>query len=695
MNYSQEDIDAEIARRQGQSTTYAPADIDAEIAKRQEAVAQPDKAAKTQQLIGNPSDPNFDTSGLQDWQYKGGLVTGTQREPGFMKTLDMINTGVHRGVTHFTLGVMSMLPFGDKYQNALKKVDADVEAEQQKNIKTYDSVAPQLGELGGELLATSPTGAGLTGLGTKALELSLGKAVITKGGTVSKILDSMGVGFLAGAALPRRTRLAMSYGLIGTGGAGLLSGTEALKYQGDAFDYGKAKDKFIEGMSSPLSYVAPMAGQALGRYLDKSRAYNKVVDEGIDVLPRDLKEKGAGRTLSYLFYDSLPMMTNMGRRVQQLQDIGDTIGNVVRKVSGTDAAMTSDDLINYAGKNLQMGLKGLKAKETLLWDKPFAKTPISDVQSVVDIGKQAQEIISDVSLPTVNRTMKQINRLLSKGDQMTVEDVKVLRSQISKAASDAYALPGGTGSEVGQELSALRNQLYDSMANSMSKADLKDFKAATTFSKNQFELEDSLPAVKKAIKSEIEANKIIEGIIKDSVTFDKTTAMNLMSDRGQRAAKGAIIAKALEQSADDKGVNLTSFLKKVAPTEGTSTAEKLLGNEYSYVEGLAKHLSAINEAKRIGSFGKFAAIGTGAGAAAGLGVVASSGSGNSDWKNTAAIVSYPAMLFAANHPVLKRLLGATTRKMSDSTYKHITNKIQELFTRGGYLYNADGSIGEE
>lgn len=626
------------------------------------------KAAEAQQILGNPNDPNFDTSGLEPWQYKGGLVTGSKREPGFLKTLDLINTGVHRGVTHFTLGLMSMLPFGKNYQNAIKKVDADIDAEQNKNIKTYDSYAPQIGELGGELLATAPAGGLLGGV-------------------------AKGANALADVA-PQGAKLLSRYGTAGVGGAALLSGTDALQYQGDAFDPAKAAEKFKSDMTDPLSYVAPMAGQALGRYLDKSRAYNKVVDEGIDVLPRDLKDKGAGRTLSYLFYDSLPMMTNMGRRVQQLQDIGDTIGNVVRKVSGTDAAMTSDDLINYAGKNLQMGLQGLKAKETLLWDKPFAKTIIADPKAVIDIGKQAQDIVSEVALPTVNRTVKQIDRLLGKGSQMTVDDVKVLRSQISKAASDAYALPGGTGAEVGQELSALRNQLYDPMANSMSASDLKDFKAASTFSKNQFELEDSLPAVKKAIKSEIEANKIIEGIVKDSTSFDKAAAMGLMSEKGQRAAKGAVIAKALEQAADDKGVNLTSFLKKVAPTEGTSSAEKILGNEYSHIEGLAKHLSAINEAKRIGSFGKFAAIGTGAGAAAGLGMAASSGSGNSDWKNTAALVSYPVMLFAANHPVLKRLLGVTTKKLSDSTYKHVTNKIQDLFTRGGFLYNSDGSMTE-
>lgn len=591
-----------------------------------------------------------------------------KKQPGFLKTLDMINTGVHRGVTHFTLGMMSMLPFGDKYQNALKKVDSDVEAEQQKNIKTYDSWAPQGGELVGELLATAPAGGLLGGV-------------------------AKGANALANVA-PTGLKALSRYGTAGIGGAGVLSGTEAVEYQGGEFDFGKAGEKFKEGMTSPLSYVAPMAGQALGRYLDKSRAFQKVTDEGIDVLPRDLKEKGAGRTLSYLFYDSLPMMTNMGRRVQQLGDIGETIGNVVRKVSGTTEAMTSDDLIKYAGKNLQMGLQGLKAKETLLWNKPFAQTVIGDKTLVSDIGKQAQEIISEVALPTVNRTVKQIERLLKK-ENLTVEDVKQLRSTISKSASDAFALPGGTGAEVGQELNALRNKLYEPMESAMGVNDLKDFRAATTFSKSQFELEDSLPAVKKAIKSEIEANKIVESIIKDSVTFDKTKVMGLMSEKGQRATKGAIVAKALEQAADDKGVNLTTFLKKVAPTEGKSTAEKLLGNEYQHIEGLAKHLSAMNEAKRIGSFGKFAAIGTGAGAAAGLGIAASNGSGNSDWKNTAAVVAYPVMLFAANHPVLKRLLGASTRKLSDSTYKHITNKVQDIFTRAGYLYNEDGSMSKK
>jgi hypothetical protein len=627
------------------------------------------KAAETQDILGNPKDSNFDTSGLEPWQYQGGLVTGSKREPGFMKTLDMLNTGVHRGVTHFTLGLMSMLPFGDKYQKAIKQVDSDVEAEQQKNIKTYNSATPVVGEIGGELLATAPAGGLLGGVAKAANALA--------------------------DVAPTGLKLLSRYGTSGVGGAGILSGTTALEYQGDQFDPAKATDKFKEGMLSPLNYVAPMAGQALGRYLDKSRALQKVTDEGTDVLPRDLKEKGPGRTLSYLFYDSLPMMTNMGRRVQQLGDIGESIGNVVRKISGTPEAMTSDDLINYAGKNLQMGLQGLKAKETLLWDKPFAKTLVSDVASVRDLGTQAQKILAETSLPNVNRVNNQIQLILDKGEKLTIDDVKKLRSHISKSASDAYAQPGGTGYDIGKDLSELRNKLYEPMESSMGVNDLKDFKAATTFSKSQYELEDSLPAVKKAIKSEIEANKIIEGIIKDSVSFDKSKAMELMSEKGQRATKGAIVAKALESSASDTGVNLTAFLKKVAPPEGTSTAEKLLGNEYQHIEGLAKHLSAINEAKRIGSFGKFAAIGTGAGAAAGLGVAASQGTGNSDWSTTAAMVSYPVMLMAANNPVLKRLLGASTRKLSDSTYKHINNKIQDIFTRAGYLYNEDGTMSKK
>lgn len=610
--------------------------------------------------------------GLEPWQYAGGMVEGSLKKPGFLDTLDMINTGVHRGVTHFTLGMMSMLPMGNKYQNNLKKIDADIESEQQKNIKTYDSWAPQIGELGGELLATAPAGGAL--------------GLLSKG---ANALSSM-----APAGLKTLAR----YGTSGVGGAGVLSGTEALRYQGDEFDYGKAAESFGEGMSSPLSYAAPMAGQALGRYLDKSRVYNKAVDEGIDVLPRDVGEKGLGKTLKNLVLDSFSTLTPLGRRAEQLQNIGGSIGTVIKKISGTDEAMSTSDLVGYASKNLQMGLKKLKAKGDILWEQGgFKNATVDNLDDILPEIEEAKKIISRVKLPTYGQTSALLDEALP-GGNITFENIKNLGSILGDAASDAYNLGAGTGASIGNRLSSIRRNILDKASGNLSTEQLKAFKAAQAFSKNQFELEDSIPLIKDAISDQVQSNKIIEGILKDGITFDKSKAMGIMSTKGQLAVKAAKISQALgEASQPGNGVNLNTFLKKVSmpdnaaeATRSASATKSLLGDEYKHIEGLAKHLSAINEAKRMAGAGKFMAPLVGAGTIAGLGA-----SGELNMENAQAIAPYAAMVLAGNHPVLKRLLGATTRKLSDSAYQHITNKVQDIFTRAGFLYNEDGSLSEK
>lgn len=664
---------------------------------------QAQKGLETQQILGRPTDPSFDTSGLEPWEHVGGVAAGAKRDPKFLDTLDMINTGVHRGVTHFTLGLMSMLPFGEKYQRALKKYDVEVEAEQQKNIKTYDSIAPFVGEIGGELLATAPVGGALAKLGSKSLSLIGGEAILP--GVIN-------------TALPKGTRLLGGYGTSAVGGAGLLAGTEALRYQGQQFDPSQAMETFKDTMSSPAAYLFPAAATATGRYMEKSRDFQKVIDQGIDVLPRDLKEKGVGRTLSYLFYDSLGMLTPLGRRAEQLQNIGSSIKSVIRSISATSEAMTSSDLKNYASKNLQRGLKKLEAKGTLLWENGgFKKAVINNYDEILPDINNALRIIREGKLPTYGRAEALIQEEASKlvpqqtkkvtsnlvdmygskfeklltipqKGKITLEDVKNIFGIIGDAASDAFRLGGGTMTGLGRDLSSIRKSIMEKAKANLNETQLRNFKTAQEFTKNQYELEDAIPLIKDALVDEISANKIIEGIMKDSVTFDKSKAMGIMSEKGQLATKGAIVAKALEQSSTDAGVDLTKFLNKVAPAEGVSNAEKILGREYDYVKGLAKHLSAINEARRIGNFGKFA-LGTGAVAATALGLTGSLQLG--DFKLVAA---YPAMVFAANHPVLKRLLGYSTKKLSDSTYKHLTNKIQDIFTRAGYMYNEDGSLSE-
>lgn len=618
------------------------------------------KALETQQVLGSPKDPNFDTSGLQEWEYKGGLVTGAKREPGFLKTLDMLNTGVHRGVTQFTLGIMSMLPFGQKYQNALKKVDADVEAEQQKNIKTYNSIAPVVGELGGELLATAPAGGLLGGVAKAA----------------NAVAD----------IAPTGLKLLGKYGTSGLGGASVLSGTDALQYQGDAFDVGKAAGTFTQDMSSPMSYALPMVGTAIGKYLDKTKALANA-PEG--ALPRDLMT-GTPKKLYNMMFDSIGMMSPVGARAAQLENIGKPIEAVIRGIAGIEGKVNAEDMKTLASKYIQNGLKHLDAKETLLWENGgFKSAAVNNLDELLPEIKTAQELIQRIKLPSYSQTNALLDESLKglKDGKVTFEDIKNMGGILGNAATDAYSQGGGTWTQIGSTLSNIRKTLLDKASGNLSGEQLKAYKTAQAFTKSQYELQDSIPLVKDAITDEFSARKIVENILSDSKLFDKSSAMGIASNKGQAIIKGAKVAQALSNATGDTGVNLTSFLKEVAPQYTTSGTEKLLGDEYKYIAGLAKHLSAVNEAKKIGNSNKFAATAIGAGAITGLGAT-----GNLNWDNAKAIAPYAAMLFAANNPVLKRLLGYTTKNVSDSTYKYMTDKIQNLFTRGGFIYNDDGSI---
>ncbi len=76
-------------------------------------------------------------------------------------------------------------------------------------------------------------------------------------------------------------------------------------------------------------------------------------------------------------------------------------------------------------------------------------------------------------------------------------------------------------------------------------------------------------------------------------------------------------------------------------------------------KGFMEHLRSIQEAQKVGSSGRFGAMGAGI---VGSAVLATGGSvSQMEGENvktgigagTAALVSYPVMVFASNHPVLK------------------------------------------
>src|SRR5260221_14077349 len=110
--------------------------------------------------------------------------------------------------------MLSKLPFGDRWQNAIKTVDARKEAAQQANIKQFpDSWLPQAGQVGGEILATAPIGGAMGLLGKGAVAAGDAIQGIKGLGTIGSALSTIGEGPAAiGAAMPTGLGTVAKYG---------------------------------------------------------------------------------------------------------------------------------------------------------------------------------------------------------------------------------------------------------------------------------------------------------------------------------------------------------------------------------------------------------------------------------------------------------------------------------------------------
>ena len=675
MSYSKEEIEAEDARRQQLSTpTYSPEEFAAEDARRQQL-------QETQQFLGNPRDSNFDTTGLEPWQYQGGLTSGSTRKPGFLKTAEGMVLGTHKATSEYTLGVMSMIPGVN--QKKIKSV-SDRNAKAVEDYKKhYSGVATETGELIGDMLPTASLGGLYTKLGKGALALARGEA-----------------------ALPAGTNLLAGYSAGAAGGAGLLAGQEAVKYQGQPFDVGQAGQKIKGVMTDPMAYGMGAGAMVAGRYLDKAREFNKAVDSGMDVLPIDMIKNRSAHILASGVFDSVGMLNPLSRRMQQLQNIGESIGHVIQGIAGSPAVLAAADYKKMVARHIQKGLTNLNKSENELWNAKFKNTKVNNMADISDKIGEAEQLITGSGVPNftnIQRRLASATKMeestlatalgISKTPTMTFEDIK----KVGTILGETYSTMMRTGlSTEATKLSKLRKEILDVASGNMSDSDLVDYTAAKNMSKHIFDLEDNIPDLQKAAVEEVEALKVVEGIMSNAPNFNKKKAMGIMGSRGQDLAKAAKVAESLAKARGENGVNLDIFLKEAsippnrAEASGTAVAtEALLGNEYKHVQGLAKHLRDINLSKKIGLAGK-GIIGTAALVGGGAAVT-----GNLDVSPLAPVATYAAMAIASSHPVLKRLLGASTRKLSDSMYNHLNNKIQEYFIKAGYHYNDDGSLSEE
>lgn len=587
---------------------------------------------------------------------EGNVAPAEKIEPGFLKKLEMINTGVHRGVTHFTHAVLSKLPFGERYQKAIKDADADIEAAQEYNKKTYSGYYPQGGELGGEMLATLPVG-----------------------GVLGKV--AQGAEALGGLA-PTGLKTLAKYGTSALGGAGVLAGMESQRYNPEAPGEMFNKDAAKDALESPLSYAIPMLGTKLSTWAGASRALGEAKEIVPDIMARQIKPDSASKSVADQFFGLFPNLTHTGKQINQLKHIGDTISTYVNKIAGRPEAMNSEDLINYAGKQIKGTLNVTKLQNDLLWDKPFKQAIVNTPQDVKDEVVRALDIIKDVKSAVPRASLAET--LLKKGirkDKLSVENVKNIQTVLGNTIHEINSggKGGGLGKEISDELSEIRENLFTPIQNSLSGEDFKDFTTAKQHSAMFYELKNSSPLIKKAIRDEVESRNLIRAIIGTPKSADKNkAAFNIMGDSGQTATVAAKMAQIMEASNTEGKFNLSEFLTQTGNPQVFPNVLKET-DAYKSLEGLNKYLSAINEGSKTGWWRQMA-VGAGITAATGAGAVGAGALGAA-----VPLLSYATASFVANHSPLKTLLHAATKNLPSSTYEQVTKAIEKQLTKAGFI----------
>lgn len=573
----------------------------------------------------------------------------------FMKKLDMINTGVHRGVTHFTFKLLGNIP-NKKWQAAVKRADKKVEAEYQGDIAKYGGFYPKAGEAAGEMLATLPIM-----------------------GPYGKVLQGAKY---AGKLAPLGLKTLAKYGVAGAGGAGLFAAAESQRYNPEKPGQLLNTEAAKETLKSPASYLAPMAGAKLASWAGKAQQLEEARKIFPQVLPRDLATPGVPRRASQAIFDAFPPITGLGKRTQQLEGIGDDVGQLISKMSGSPEAMNSKDLTKYAGAALQKSLRSLQQGQTELWNKGFKQVPIKNPSAVKASVQESIGILRDSGIPLTSSSANMIEKQLLK-KSLRVEDVKniqgILGDTVSTINRGEY---GGIGNRITKELNRVRKDMFQPIEGSLSGSQLAEFNAAREYSSRLFKLQDSIPKVQAALTDEIAARKLIKDMISPVEKFDKAALMGVAGKEAQGYIKAAKLATALEDSSISGKLNLTRFLNKTS--EQTDMPE-VLGSSYKALQGLNKYVQIVDQANRSKTLGKTLIAGATGVGAAGYAL-------NSDKLDTAdklALVSYPAALLAANHPALKNLFIGMTKKLSPSATEHLVNKASNLISRYGYFMNND------
>ncbi len=574
--------------------------------------------------------------------------------PGFLKHLEDIGSGAMEGSLTFSSKILSLIERGIRFGGEPTTVQRANEywAEKNKDGSAYTTA----GKIGAELLTTAPIAAPLGAVGSAAT--------------------------LVGKALPIGLKTLGKYGTAAVGGAGVLSGMETQRYNPDNPDELVNTKAAAEALQSPASYLAPALGTKLSTWMDASRQLGEAKSVLPNIMARDLKPSGATKTFSQEIFDAPAALTGVGKRVVQLNQVGDDLHKFVTSMAGSPALQNSPDLIEAAGTKVRSALSSLEGGEDKLWNKPFKNKPISDVQAVKDEAINAIDAMKGTGIPSEALSIKQIQNSLRKGS-FTIDDAKQLQSQIGKASINARnADDAGAGIELAGQLKQFKDNILNHIQDSLAPKDMKAFSAARAYTAKKYATYEAAPLLQKAIGDEAASQKLVNSLISEAgVLPPKRVALNALSPDGRQTVEAAKIAKAVEASDTAGKINLDTFLTKTA--EYTQTPKILSNDSYMALQGLNKYLSSMNDASKVGWWRQAAMLG----AASGAGALGAGGIGVA-----VPLVSYAAAAFVANHSPLKTLLHATTKNLPTETYNAVAKAISKHLSRGGYLVTQDGVL---
>ena len=725
-----EELMAEKQRRMSQQQTGSP-DLQALMAEKQRRMQQQpsdpfardlklaDPNAQSlspipagQSVLPDPMDSKSESGTSfekQDGQWS--------KQPGFMKTVDMLGTGALEGIAGYAAFMNKLTPDLVKLPNgkgavatglaAGQKALADRSAEQQEMYP--DSWSPTVGKFAGEMAATAPLAGpafgGLMKSGEKIAELL---PYSTK--TVGKYL----FGYQAGQEL-----------------GGVIAGTKQDPNKPDQLfnteAYGIASDSMLSGILS-------MAGVKAGAWANKSRELNKI-ETALDkpAIPRDFTGYAADelqnlkysptRKLSHLILDAGSAMTGTGARVKQMSEMLPGLWKYTMQMAGKKEITYSSELLESVAGRVTNTLRKMKNHSNSLYNNGgFKEVKIKNPQEISDIAGDAVRALKDSEIPGASKAGNLISKTSSKlktsteeqlqsdsvrsylgssprvKDSITVDEVKSIQSLLSKAIKKGYDEGGLLGDSAG-ELSKIKDQLYKPIMDSLDGKQLKNFNAAKTFYSKYKQTEEISPLLTKGINDELYAKKLAEKLISEAETVDEAALMGLLPKKGRQELVGAKVAKVLQEAGKTGQLNLNEVIGAMAPYKqaaklanpktsffGQAKPPKSVPETLKTMEGMRMYLQSVKEAEGV-SFGRQGTIAVGMAGAMGGGMLAGGPVGLA-----AAAVSYPAMIWAANHPYLKRAFGAMTKDLSDSAYKHIVNKIQATISRSGFLIDDDGAL---